>query len=54
LALPLAITAKIALGFASASYDYCIYLHLAAPCAINAVIALYGVKLEYIITFFEK
>ena len=46
-ASPRAITAIIALGFASS--DYCINLHSAAPRAINGVIALYAVRLAYII-----
>jgi hypothetical protein len=45
-AKPSAITAIIALGFASS--DHFIYLHSAALSAINAVIALYTVKLAYI------
>ena len=44
-ASPRAITAIIALGFASS--DYCINLHSAAPRAINGVIALYAVRLAY-------
>ena len=48
-ALPRAITALIALGFASS--NYCINWHSAATLAINAVIALYAVKLAYVITF---
>ena len=40
-------TAIIELGFASC--DYCINLHSAAPRAINSVIALYAVRLAYII-----
>ena len=47
-ASPRAITAIIALGFASS--DYCIILHSAAPRAINGVIAfIYAVRLAYII-----
>ena len=46
-AAPREITEIIELGFASC--DYCINLHLAAPRAINSVIALYAVRLAYII-----
>ena len=49
-ASPRAITAIIALGFASS--DYCINLHSAAPRAINGVIALYAVRLAYMDMFF--